>query len=178
MSTTTIIHRNFTYVNVTDSLPVGRNYIEIRFRKDIDGSAGLDSVWLDNVVLQTQSSALSWAGSHGLGGASLDTDFDGDGYTNFEEYAFGGNPRLLDTPSLVPTHHTDGLNHWIEYGVDSSNSDVVYEAQESTDLENWSETGFSSYDRTEGDIRYYRIPIFQHNPGQPKRYYRVKVSPR
>lgn len=166
------------YVNVTDSLPVGRNYIEIRFRKDIDGSAGLDSVWLDNVVLQTQSSALSWAGSHGLGGASLDTDFDGDGYTNFEEYAFGGNPRLFDTPSLVPTHHTDGLNHWIEYGVDSSNSDVVYEAQESTDLENWSETGFSSYDRTDGDIRYYRIPIFQHNPGQPKRYYRVKVSPR
>ncbi|MGC6427427.1 MAG: S8 family serine peptidase [Akkermansiaceae bacterium] len=166
------------YVTVTDTLPEGRHYIEIRFRKDIDGSAGLDSVWLDNVVVQTQSSALTWAGTYGLGGTSMDRDSDGDGYTNLEEYAFGGNPTVRDIPPLVPANTTDGLNRWIEYGIDSRNSDLVYEVQESTDLENWTETGFSTYDRTEGDIRYYRIPIFENNPGQPKRYYRVQVSPR
>ena len=166
------------YVNVTDNLPVGRNYVEIRYRKDIDGSAGLDTVWLDNVVVQTQSSALSWASTYGLENASLYQDTDGDGYTNFEEYAFGGDPTTKDIPALIPSHQTDGLNRWIEYGIDSRNSDLVYEAQESTNLEDWTETGYSAYDRTEGDIRYYRIPIFESNPGQLERYYRLKVSPR
>lgn len=166
------------YVSVNDSIPEGRHYVEIRYRKDIDGSAGLDTLWLDNVVLQTQSSALSWSGGFGLSGVSLNTDSDGDGFTNFEEYAFGGNPTIRDTPSLAPTYQTDGLNRWIEYGVDSQNSDLIYEAQESSDLNNWSETGFSTFDRTEGAIRYYRIPIFSNDPTQPAKYYRVKVLPR
>lgn len=166
------------YANFTEAIPPGRSYIQIRFRKDITGSAGTDSVWIDNLVVQTQLSALSWSEGYGLGGVSLDEDSDKDGYSNFEELAFGGNPTVKDIPKYAPTYKSDGPNRWIEYGVDSNNNFLNYEAQESSDLNEWTDSSFSSYDRTEGDVRFFRIPIFAYDPSKPKQYYRVNVTTR
>ncbi|MDB4508172.1 S8 family serine peptidase [Akkermansiaceae bacterium] len=166
------------YANFTETIPPGRSYIQIRFRKDITGSAGTDSVWIDNLVVQTQLSALSWSEGYGLGGVSLDEDSDKDGYSNFEELAFGGNPTVKDIPKYAPTYKSDGPNRWIEYGVDSNNNFLNYEAQESSDLNEWIDSSFSSYDRTEGDVRFFRIPIFAYDPSKPKQYYRVNVTTR
>lgn len=166
------------YTTFMDTIPAGRHYVQIRFRKDITGSAGADSVWIDNLTVLTQLSALSWAEGYGLGGVDLDADSDGDGHSNFEELAFGGDPTVKDTPKYAPTYNTDGSNHWIEYGVDSNNNFLHYEAQESADLNVWSDSSFSSYDRTEGNVRFFRIPIFADDPGKPKQYYRVNVTTR
>lgn len=166
------------YTNITDTLPPGRNYVQIRYRKDSTATSGADAVWLDNLVISTQSASAVWAGSYGLDNAAMGEDSDNDGYTNFEEYAFGGNPNLHDTPQYTPTYHTDGLNRWIEYGVNSLNTNLQYVAQESTDLETWSASAFSAYDRTEGNVRYYRIPIFAEDPSRVKRFYRVHVTTR
>lgn len=169
---------NSSYTNFTEAIPAGRCYVQIRFRKDISESAGTDSVWIDNLSIQAELSALSWAEGYGIGGVPLDEDSDGDGHSNFEELAFGGNPIVRDTPKYAPTHKTDGYSNWIEYGVDSNNSFLDYEVQESSDLNVWTDSGFSSYDRTEGDVRFFRIPIFAGDSSKPKQYYRVNVTTR
>jgi hypothetical protein len=161
------------WMAMTAALPDRRNYVEIRYRKNITGSGGDDTVWLDNITVQRGSGSTDWLADHRL--VSMDGDEDLDGHSNFSEYAFGGDPLMSDTPRYAPIHLTDGLNNWIEYGIDSARSDLSYEAQESTDLDNWTTTDYSVYDRTEGDIRYYRIPIF-NDPSRPERYYRVTAT--
>ncbi|MGJ8697154.1 MAG: S8 family serine peptidase [Verrucomicrobiaceae bacterium] len=163
------------WTTVTHTLPEGRNYIEIRFRKDFSGEASDDTAYLDNIQITPQNSIATWAGLHGVG--DLDADPDADGYSNREEYAFGGNPLVSDIPRYAPTHVTTSNGRWIEFGIDTRNTDLNYEAQESFDLESWEETTFASFDRMEGYVQIHRIPICE-NPFYQQHFYRVMVTER
>ncbi|MDB4562261.1 S8 family serine peptidase [Akkermansiaceae bacterium] len=153
-------------------IPEGRNFVEFRFRKDLTGTDGEDTVWLDNVSITFPSTAASWLGENGIAIGDLDGDSDRDGFSNREERAFGGNPNLVDVPALAPAYQTDGISRWFEYGIDSAITDLSYEIQESVDLINWAETNFTSLNRTEGSVSYYRIPVFEQG-GEPDKYYRL-----
>ncbi|MEJ6560735.1 MAG: S8 family serine peptidase [Akkermansiaceae bacterium] len=151
-------------------IPEGRNYVEFRFRKDLTGSDGQDTVWLDDVSITFPNTALNWLLEYGI--INLDEDSDKDGFSNREERAFGGNPNVVDVPAFAPSYQTDGINRWFEYGIDSDVTEYSYEIQESVDLINWSETNFSSLDRKVGTVSYYRIPVFERGPDTEK-YYRL-----
>ncbi|MDB4354145.1 S8 family serine peptidase [Akkermansiaceae bacterium] len=162
------------WTNVTDQLPEGRHYVQIRFRKDFSGeSIGDDAIWLDNIAVTQQSTFLSWSDQLNQD-SNPNEDSDRDGYSNLMEYAFAGDPSVADVPRYAPRVVSAFGTSWIEFGLDASKADLDFEAQESTDLEAW--VSSSAYpDREEGNYRIYRIPIFS-DPSSPKRFYRVEVT--
>ena len=66
-------------------------------------------------------------------------DPDGDGRSNLLEYAIGGNPQAFDqTGSPVLISNGDALS--LQFVADTGKTDLVYQAQLSTDLVNWTDT--------------------------------------
>ena len=158
------------WTNVTDVLPEGRHYVQIRFRKDFSGeSVGEDAVWLDNISVTQQSNFLS------SGYSDPDLDSDGDGYSNLLEYAFGGDAAVAEVPRYAPQLVSAFGTTWIEFGIDGSKSDLEMVAEESTDMVTWTKTSYAFPERKEGSKQVYRIPIFE-DPTAPKRFYRVDVK--
>lgn len=76
-----------------------------------------------------------------------ETDLDQDGLTNFEEYAFGGDPYVNDAASLRPVASVvtvDGERYpaitWSRQAA-REETDLVWTVEESTDLRNWRSNG-------------------------------------
>ena len=128
-------------VNLGDS---GYTYLIVRFWVgSVNDTAG-DFLAIDNCSLLAGSapdtSYIDWALSHGLSGVKVD-DADGDGLSDFVEYAFNGNPTNKIKNNLV--EYQVGAN-WqqIVYPVRKDGS-VVYNVEISTNLLSggWSTNG-------------------------------------
>jgi subtilisin family serine protease/subtilisin-like proprotein convertase family protein len=166
-------------------IPPGRHRVQIRFRKDFSGSdaairtsTGLpfDGALLDDIKFVPDNNFDNFVSQYGTGfDPSPEADADGDGYSNHQEYAFGGNVLVADIPSYLPQLVVDGALSYIEYGIDPNRPDLNYAAQQSTDLENWQAVELASLHRVEGNYEIYRIPVIAAQ-GRRHLYYRVVAS--
>lgn len=171
-------------LTVNRALGEGRHRIQLRFRKDFRGSesaevfkAQFDGVLLDDVQFIPTTSFNNFATNFGPDALLPYGDEDGDGHTNYAEYAFGGNVMVSDIPALLPKVVTGENGSAIEYGVDTTRTDLKYVPQQSTDLTEWVDAKLVKLDRVEGEIEYYRIPYFSTN-GRERLYFRVIAQPK
>ncbi|MDA7625566.1 proprotein convertase P-domain-containing protein, partial [bacterium] len=166
-------------------IPPGRHRVQLRFRKDFTGadaairsSTGLpfDGALIDDVKFTPDNNFAAFVSEYGAGfDPNPEADADADGYSNHQEYAFGGDVLVADIPSYLPQLVVDGGLSYIEYGIDPSRPDLNYTAQQSTDLENWQPVELSSLHRLEGDYEVYRVPVIAAQ-GRRHLYYRVLAS--
>ena len=87
----------------------------------------------------TTLSYADWATAHGIGGQPASGDADGDGMSNFQEYAFGLNPtsgKSVD-PISVPFNKATGTFSYTR----TANTGLTYTVWHSADLETWTSTG-------------------------------------
>lgn len=158
----------------------GRHRVQLRFRKDFSGSDArtiggqlIDGVLLDDIKFVTETNYLGFSNGFGTDfDPSPIADGDGDGYSNHEEYAFGGDVLVSDIPKYLPKVVTTTSSDFIEYGVDTSRTDLEYLPQQSSDLTGWVDAELSTLDRVEGDVEIYRIPVLR-GPGRGHLFYRV-----
>ncbi|YCM43538.1 S8 family serine peptidase [Verrucomicrobiaceae bacterium 227] len=165
-------------------IPAGRQWLQMRFRKDFRGSNArvvrdqvFDGVLLDDVKFIPTSSFNAYASNSGSVVLLPNEDNDGDGYTNHEEYAFGGNALVSDIPKNIPKLIEHDGAKYIEYGIDTTNADLNYIAQQSNNMNTWVEAQLTKLDRVEGEIEYYRIPVI-NSPGRDHLFYRVLANPK
>jgi hypothetical protein len=80
------------------------------YSKNSSGTAGSDRGWVDQVSYSSAAYA-NWAATFGLtGNAALpETDVEGDGLGNLQEFAFNLNPNQPGVPVLTPGTGTAGL---------------------------------------------------------------------
>ena len=176
---------NFFSPGAAGVIPPGRHRVQLRFRKDFTGadaqvraSTGLpfDGALIDDIRFIPDNNFETFVSQYGAGfDPDPEADADGDGYSNHQEYAFGGDVLVADIPSYLPQLVVDGELSYIEYGIDPSRPDLNYTAQQSTDLENWQAVELSSLHRLEGDYEIYRIPVIAAQ-GRRHLYYRVLAS--
>jgi subtilisin-like proprotein convertase family protein len=176
---------NFFSPGAAGVIPPGRHRVQLRFRKDFTGadaqvraSTGLafDGALIDDIRFIPDNNFGAFVSQYGAGfDPDPEADADGDGYSNHQEYAFGGDVLVADIPSYLPQLVVDGELSYIEYGIDPSRPDLNYTAQQSTDLENWQAVELSSLHRLEGDYEIYRIPVIAAQ-GRRHLYYRVLAS--
>jgi hypothetical protein len=176
---------NFFSPGAAGVIPPGRHRVQLRFRKDFTGadaqvraSTGLpfDGALIDDIRFIPDNNFGAFVSQYGAGfDPDPEADADADGYSNHQEYAFGGDVLVADIPSYLPQLVVDGELSYIEYGIDPSRPDLNYTAQQSTDLENWQAVELSSLHRLEGDYEVYRIPVIAAQ-GRRHLYYRVLAS--
>ena len=129
----------------TVTIPAGNHTLLWEYQKDFSNSVGGDAAWIDQVVWTSDliSGYQQWLDLHfspseqadpQVGGENSDPDHDG--RANLVEYAFGTSPWIAGLEN-EPTVATPGDVVAITYVADLSKSDIVYQIQESTDLENW-----------------------------------------
>lgn len=171
-------------LNGSIDIPEGRQRMQMRFRKDFRGSDArtlrgqfFDGVLLDEVKFVPVASFNTFASSFGPDVLLPHDDLDGDGYTNHEEYAFGGDVLVSDIPKYIPKLINKNGATYIEYAIDTRNADLNYIPQQSSDMENWIDAQLVSLDRVEGEIEYYQIPVLSL-PGREHIFYRVLADPK
>ena len=157
----------------------GRHRIQLRLRKDFRGSSGrqiagrvYDGVVVTNLSYVPTNSFNTFASNFGSEVLLPEGDADGDGYTNHEEYAFGGNVMVSDIPKNIPKLVERNGSKYIEFGIDTTNADLNYFPQQSTDMKNWVNAQLVTQDRVEDEVEYYRIPVLSL-PGRDNLFYRV-----
>ncbi|MCX6878797.1 MAG: Ig-like domain-containing protein [Verrucomicrobia bacterium] len=79
-----------------------------------------------------------WAATHGIPGEPATGDYDGDGMSNQQEYAFGLDPTsgASVNPIAVPFVKATGMFSYTR----TVNTGLTYKVWHSTDLENWDST--------------------------------------
>ncbi|MEI7954951.1 MAG: LamG-like jellyroll fold domain-containing protein, partial [Verrucomicrobiota bacterium] len=84
-------------------------------------------------------SYADWATAHGIGGQPASGDADGDGMSNFQEYAFGLNPTSGSSvnPISVPFNKATGTFSYTR----TVNTGLTYTVWHSADLVTWTSTG-------------------------------------
>jgi len=171
-------------LNVSEPLLEGRHRIQVRLRKDFRGSSGrqidgkiFDGAIITNLSFVPTNSFNAFASTFGAEVLLTHGDADGDGYTNHEEYAFGGNAMVSDIPKNIPKLVVRNGAKYIEYGIDTSNADLNYIPQQSSDMNTWVNAQLAALDRVEGEIEYYRIPVLSL-PGRDHLFYRVLADPK
>ena len=164
-----------------EAIPDGRHRLQIRFRKDFRGSEArsilnrvFDGVTLNDLKFVPTNNFNTFASSFGPEALLPEADADGDGFTNFEEDAFGGNVLVSDTPKYAPRVVENGSSKYIEFGVDKTRVDLNYVAQQSSNLENWVDAQFVTSSRIEGNVEYFQIPVISV-AGRKNLYYRVQA---
>eukprot|EP00665_Eupelagonemidae_sp_cell47_P013758 gene13758-biopygen1459 len=150
---------NFFSPGAAGVIPPGRHRVQLRFRKDFTGADAqirastelpFDGALIDDIKFIPDNNFEAFVSQYGAGfDPNPESDADGDGYSNHQEYAFGGDVLIADIPSYLPQLVVDGELSYIEYGVDPSRPDLNYTAQQSTDLENWQPVELSSLHRLE-----------------------------
>jgi subtilisin-like proprotein convertase family protein len=176
---------NPSVVGISRAIPAGRHRIQLRYRKGFTGTGfsefddgDTDDIPFDGIVLDDIKfvSVLNYGGYASAFGSGFDpspsADGDGDGYSNHQEYAFGGNVLVADIPKYLPKVVTSGSDNFIEYGVDTSRTDLEFVPQQSTDLSNWVGAELTTLDRVEGDVEIHRIPVLD-GAGRGHLFYRV-----
>lgn len=162
----------------------GMHRLQIRMRKDFRGSTGqnlsgriYDGAIITNLSYVPTNSFNNFASNFGSEVLLPNADADGDGYTNHEEYAFGGNVIVSDIPKNIPKLVERNGAKYIEYGIDTTNADLNYIPQQSSNLNTWVSAQLVTLDRVEGEIEYYRIPVLSL-PGRDHLFYRVLADPK
>ncbi|WP_372845736.1 beta strand repeat-containing protein [Pontiella sp.] len=119
------------------------------------GATGTLSISDNTVYLTVIGSDVSvygeWAEEFGLAKYTEAADVDGDGYSNFQEFAFGGNPTNSAMTGMVPAAGTldDGDTYWFTmvYGMRTNdNPGVTYDVQTVNNLVigTWTTDGISN----------------------------------
>ncbi len=164
----------------TINVPIqeGRHRVQFRFRKGFSGTTfgELDGEPFEGLVLDDLSFIPSSNFTSFLEGVDQTLD-DGDGYSFFEEYAFGGDHTDFDTPKYLPTIVESGGNSYIEYGFNTSLTNLDYTAQQSSNLVDWVDAQLTTLNRMEGDVAVYRIPI-SSQAGRSRLFFRVMAEER
>lgn len=171
-------------LDFTRELSEGPRRIQVRLRKDFRGSNGrsilnqvYDGVLLTEFKFVPIGSFNTFASNFGSEVLLPHDDADGDGYTNHEEYAFGGNAMVSDIPVNIPKLVERNGAKFIEYGIDTRNADLIYVPQQSSDMNTWVNAQLSTLDRVVDEIEYYRIPVL-NLPGRDHLFYRVFANPK
>ena len=107
----------------------------------------------------------SWIGGFGLAPADRDAndDPDGDGITNFIEYALGGNPSVRE-PALVPSGNKSGSNFVLSFtrsDLAVTNGDAPLSIEYGTTLGTWTTVAVPASGSTVSGV------IFNVTPGSP-----------
>lgn len=159
----------------SQDLDEGRHFVQLRFTKSFRGSDAriIQGLTFDNVLIDD----IRFIPTGGFA-AFTNNDFeDADGYSDFDEYAFGGNLAISDVPQYSPKVISDGGQNYVEYGVNTSLQDVEFTPLQSADLEEWEPAEGVFLDRTENGVEYYRIPTTGAN-GELNLFYRVLAEMR
>jgi len=166
------------------AISAGRHRLQVRHRKDFRGTSGrsvvgniIDGVLISRLEFVPEESFQALASSLGIDGLLPEGDADGDGYSNHEEYAFGGDLLVADIPKNIPRLISKDGRNYIEYGIDTSKGDLNYAPQQSTNMSEWVDAQLTTLDRVEGDIEYYQIPVLSL-PGRKHLFYRVVATPK
>ena len=161
----------------TQDIAEGSHYVEFKYRKNFTLDGGNDLVILDDIIFTPTATTISWAAGFGVDLSDLDADFDLDGFTNLQEYAFGGDPTVRDIPVNVPRIVKDGSDSFYEFGIDLELSDLTLTAQQSSNLESWVDFEGAVMDRKVGNVEIYRIPVGSSSE-EDHLYYRVVATPK
>lgn len=160
---------------------------------DIDADGTLDLVvvwrpaWLGNSRVewfrglrrQAPTQFDAWMAARGLAGSSAgpQADWDGDGATNWSEFAFGTDPAAAGNSSDTALHLTandDGWNLVFKRRTDAASAGLLYQIQRSGDMVDWwnwtpvVEVGF----RGDG----YEDVKIRVAPDQAREFFRIAVT--
>lgn len=170
-------------ININRAIAAGRHRVELRYRKDfsieafgdLDPSAAavepFEGITLDDVSYVADASFAAFLLALG------NIPDDGDEYSTFQEYAFGGDPRVADIPRFLPAFVEASGNQYLEYGFDTSLTNLDYSAQQSTNLIDWEDVDSATLDRVDGDVEVFRVPI-DGTTGAPRLFFRVSAEER
>jgi subtilisin-like proprotein convertase family protein len=142
---------NIAWTTLTRNIPAGPHILRWRYIKDGQGEAGLDAAWLDNIQYTTAFATgppyAQWLNGHfpvNLQGNATHTgpeiDYDGDGRSNLDEYAFGGSPLVPDTVPNPVSIQPQPSEMFFEYSREVSKTDLILTPRVSENLANWADT--------------------------------------
>lgn len=160
---------NIPWATLTRDIPAGSHVLRWRYIKDGNGGDGLDAAWLDNIQYRptfvTGPPYAQWLNGQFpvdlLGNAmhsGPDIDYDGDGRSNLEEYAFGGSPM---TPDRVPNPisiQRQVSEMFFGYSREVSKTDLILTPRVSENLATWVDTT-SEFVALDSGRNHYRVRV-------------------
>ncbi len=159
---------NLPWAQQTFSVPAGQHMLRWRYIKNEAVVDGLDACWLDFITYTPTFASgppyAQWLNgifpSNQLGNGLItgpDIDTDGDGRSNFFEYAFGGSPLIRDFAQPV-SPLLNGNETFFNYTIDTSKTDLLITPRISDDLTNWS-NATSEFVSQNGSLTLRRVRI-------------------
>jgi hypothetical protein len=162
-------------------VPEGTHEVEWRYSKDSTFSLGSDAGFLRNISVEPFLTFDLWLGGFLNNEQLLDPTFtdpsgnpDGDAWTTFEEYIFGGNPVVADSGPLPnePKLVFDAVEGFVyRFDLPMGVQDVLVGMQDSTNLETWTDRAVVGVP-VDGVIRY-QVPI---SGAEPRLYVRFVME--
>jgi len=158
--------------------PVG---ISWRYLKNASFSGGtLDSGLVDSISFTKTYTYDTWASGQFSDAEMLDPEISGEeadpnsnGINNLLEYAFGGNPKVIDGSLMLPGVVFDEDGYGFTFQKNVGYTDIEYIMEESTNLTDWA-TVDGALVSTEGSIETYRYELMP-TAGDTERFLRVRV---
>ena len=136
--------------------------------------------WFKIAKTPASSAFTAWMGGCGLIGNSAGplADWDGDGQSNWTEFAFGADPAAADSKhGGYPQLLRDGQGLWFQFRrrVDASTADLSYLKQRSRNLVNWEawEAEATGVPASPG-YETVTIPVL---PSEPQEFFRIAIPP-
>lgn len=173
---------NIPWDQETYAVPPGLHTLRWRYIKNETTSTALDSAWLDTISYTPQFATgppyAQWLASHfpaaNLGNGEItgpNVDWDGDGRSNLDEYAFGGSPLLADF-AIPGTAAPAGSEVFFDFSTVDAKTDLIITPQTSDDLSFWSDQA-GEFVSQAGGITNWRIrsPL-----SAGKKFFRLKGS--
>ena len=119
-----------------------------------------------------------WAIDSGIGEDALESgDYDGDGVSNFLEFALGGNPNDRFDRGLSPAFSNSGNSSLFIYPKRNDTDELTYTVETSTNLlpDSWSTTRYTigNTDMGNGDYDFVNVRI---DTEVPKLFIRLKIE--
>lgn len=162
-------------------IPSGSVRVSWRYVKNISRSGGsLDSAMLDSIHYIRTYTYETWADGQFSDSqiadptiSGVDADPNSNGINNLLEYAFGGNPLVIDGSLVLPTMVFDEDGYGFTYRKDIAYSDIEYIMEESTNLVDWT-TVDGTLISSEGTYETYRYELTPSDT-DTERFLRVRV---
>lgn len=141
-----VISGETDWLEVEVEVPAGTHSLVWTYSKDEDVSVGQDTGWLDLVSFSTGLSYETWAAQRFTAEellndplAAPEADFDGDGLSNFAEYALGTEPKIPDSGVLsVRQESLNGTRYLVlSYPEALQRVDVWVNPEASTGFSQW-----------------------------------------
>ena len=135
--------------------------------------------WFRKSRVRAPSSFDAWMSASALSGNSAGplADWDEDGASNWEEFAFGSHPAVRDPdhpgrPRMV--HQPAGLAYRFQRRTDASAMALNYESYRSNNLRDWSP--WSPTPTVEAVSPGYEVVIYPVTPGERSEFFRTRIS--